>query len=85
MHQFKCLIYNGKLLNAKLKEVQVTPKTSLNVENVIEWIEVISKASTHGDILYVSRGSHATSGDIFKVAEISNGKKEFKDVVIEHK
>ena len=73
------------MLSPKLKEVQVTPRTSLNVENVIERIETISKASTHGDKLYVSRDSHTTSGDIFKVAEISNWKKELKDVVIEKK
>ena len=68
MQRLKYLEHNGKLLSAELNVIYITPKVSLTIENTIERIEAISKASTHEEKLYVTRGVHLTLGDMFKAA-----------------
>ena len=76
------LVYNGELLSATLNKGFVTTKSSL--KNKIERIEEISKASTYGEKIYVTRGNHIILDDMCKAVEKINRKEELKDIAIEN-
>ena len=67
--------YDGNQLMAKLKK-SVYFRREVTVPHSQERIEALSKAKTHGERFFVTGGSHATSDDVFKAAELTNRKGE---------
>ncbi len=56
--------YNGDVMKITLKPVERT--TVLTVPHSQEWIELLSRAKTHGNIFTATGGVHLTANDIFK-------------------
>jgi len=63
--------YSADLLSAKLdeREAQTNEVTEPNTK---ERVEALAKATTHGERFHVTGGSHHTSDDMFKSAEMDN-------------
>ena len=61
------------------------PKAGVTVRHSKERIELLAKASSHGEKFFATGGEHVTSDDAFKAAEIVYRTKRVKDLEKEKK
>ncbi len=66
--------FQGHFLKAELKKKPEVNESLVTVPNSKERVEALAKASTHGAIFAVTGGEHFTSDDMFKAAEMPQGR-----------
>eukprot|EP00804_Cyclotella_cryptica_P026199 CCRYP_009772-RA/>CCRYP_009772-RA protein AED:0.17 eAED:0.17 QI:0/0/0/1/0/0/3/0/383 len=69
--------FNSDALKASLKKVK---KQSVTVRNSQEWIDAISKATTHGNLFHATGGGHLTDEDVFFALQKKKVKAEIKQL-----